>query len=192
MITILSHPEHSPEERAKVCSLMPNTLKAECTKAIVPPSSRAQRDSEKNPGILRSIVQSIREVLRIFLRFIDVFGLLTPENALSIAHSSSSIAASSSATIIGDVVIHYRAHAFYPPDVKIAAGQTVTWINDGEEAFWPAGDDHPTHIVYDGGAFDPQAPVGAGKNWSFTFTEKGTWGFHDHLYPRAVGSVVVK
>ena len=64
-------------------------------------------------------------------------------------------------------------------------------MNDNpNESFWPASNIHPTHMIYP--EFDAKRPVASGKDWSFTFTKKGTWRYHDHLNPEATGTVVVE
>lgn len=112
------------------------------------------------------------------------------------AASSSSEAAASSEGAATDAppddaaaVIHYKDGAFTPEEVTINVGQTVSWVNDSEDPFWPASNDHPTHQVYEDGAFDPRRPVMQGKTWSFVFDKAGDWKFHDHLYPVAGGVV---
>ncbi len=89
-------------------------------------------------------------------------------------------------------VIRFDGQEFSPEEVTIAAGESVTWINDSEDPMWPASNDHPTHQVYDQGAFDPQKGVLSGESWTFTFDEPGDWEFHDHLYPTAGGVVHVE
>lgn len=89
----------------------------------------------------------------------------------------------------GDVIIYYANRRYTPNYITLPVGYTVTWVNNVEEDFWPASNIHPTHRIYY--EFDPKRPINSGKNWSFTFTKKGIWRFHDHLYPRATGVVIV-
>lgn len=91
----------------------------------------------------------------------------------------------------GDVRISYTYGKFNPEKMIIKVGQTVEWINeDKEEYFWPASNDHPIHTLYS--EFDAKKPIPPGGVYSFTFTRKGEWDFHDHLTPRAGGVVVVE
>ena len=84
----------------------------------------------------------------------------------------------------------------------VKAGDTVRFQNFSKTPFWPASDDHPTHTKYPGtdnakcgtGAvmFDSCEPIKFFKSWEFTFNEKGTWEFHDHLDPEVKGTIVVE
>lgn len=90
----------------------------------------------------------------------------------------------------GDVVVHVTEAGFDPQSVEVGAGETVVFENLGQEAHWPASDDHPTHTVYP--EFDPLKPVEPGTEWSFTFDKPGTWKYHDHQGPSLKGEVVVR
>ena len=76
---------------------------------------------------------------------------------------------------------------FSPEELVIAPGE-VTFVNDVEEAFWPASNVHPTHDVLP--AFDARRPLPPGATYAFTFPE-GEWRFHDHLHPEAGGVIRV-
>jgi plastocyanin len=89
----------------------------------------------------------------------------------------------------GDVTVHVTEEGFEPESVKILAGDTVLFENSGQDAHWPASDDHPTHTVYS--EFDPLVPVEPGTTWSFTFDKPGAWKYHDHQSPGLRGEVVV-
>lgn len=93
---------------------------------------------------------------------------------------------------------------FVPEIITIQAGDTVTWMNKDSKTRWPASAIHPTHEAYPGssinkcntpneqGAFDACGYLSSGKSYSFTFTEKGSWNYHDHLHPSMKGKVVVE
>ncbi|HEV8223906.1 MAG TPA: cupredoxin domain-containing protein, partial [Rubrobacteraceae bacterium] len=81
----------------------------------------------------------------------------------------------------GSVVVHVTDEGFEPRSITVEAGRTVVFENAGDEAHWPASDDHPTHQEYPG--FDPKKPVPPGEEWSFTFDRPGEWGYHDHMNP---------
>ncbi|MDP3735588.1 MAG: hypothetical protein Q8R39_04135 [bacterium] len=66
---------------------------------------------------------------------------------------------------------------------------------------------HPTHKLYPGSdikkcgtlqggeknaMFDACGAVTPGASWSFTFTELGSWKYHDHLNPLHTGTIVVE
>jgi plastocyanin len=93
---------------------------------------------------------------------------------------------------------------FLPAELRVKAGDTVTFENRSSVGFWPASAIHPTHEVYagtslsehcpDGGAdaFDACGAFAAGSSWSFTFTKSGTWKYHDHLNASRTGTIVVE
>lgn len=86
--------------------------------------------------------------------------------------------------------ILYTADGFAPAVLSITAGDTVTFVNNSKESFWPASNNHPTHTAYP--EFDAKAKIEDGKTYEFTFTKSGEWGYHNHLNPKMVGVVVVK
>lgn len=78
---------------------------------------------------------------------------------------------------------------FYPAQITVRKGDTVTFSTDLDKPFWPASSFHPSHALYAG--FDPQKPILPTAQWSFEFNEEGQWGYHDHLDPQKVGEVNV-
>ena len=96
------------------------------------------------------------------------------------------------------VIVSYNGSVYAPATIDIKKGDTVTFLNQGAGQMWPASAIHPTHAVYPtkggclGSTFDACRGLGAGESWSFTFTEAGRWGYHDHLNPNIRGTVVVK
>jgi plastocyanin len=89
----------------------------------------------------------------------------------------------------GSAVVHVTDEGFEPRSVEVGAGDTVVFENVGEEAHWPASDDHPTHEAYSG--FDPKEPIEPGAEWSFTFDRPGKWAYHDHMNPYLTGEIAV-
>ena len=103
-----------------------------------------------------------------------------------------------------NAVIRYMDGRYIPDMVHISVGQKVVWVNeDGERLFWPASNIHPTHTAYprsdirkcgtdeQGSIFDACAGLPRGAEYSFVFTRVGQWRFHDHINPRATGTVIV-
>jgi len=71
--------------------------------------------------------------------------------------------------------------AYSPNPLTISAGTTVTWTNN----------DSTTHTATsDSGVFN--GTVAPSAQYSFTFTNKGTFTYHCSLHPNMVGSVVVQ
>lgn len=79
---------------------------------------------------------------------------------------------------------------FSPATLTVPAGTTVIFVNDGQAAHWPASVVHPTHEVLPG--FDSKRGIATGDRYSYTFSETGTWRFHDHLNPQLTGTVIVE
>lgn len=101
------------------------------------------------------------------------------------------------------VVIEMTSRGFAPGYVEITQGQTVLFKNVDVFEHWPASSIHPTHTLYPGSdirncgtvtvafMFDPCRGIAPGETFAFTFHHAGTWSFHDHLFPRYGGKVVV-
>lgn len=88
------------------------------------------------------------------------------------------------------VAITYSAEGYSPREIEINAGDTVSFKNESGKEMWPASDPHPTHDKYP--EFDPKKSTLTGESWSFTFTQVGTWKYHDHRDPTKTGSITVK
>ena len=94
---------------------------------------------------------------------------------------------------------------FFPAELTIQKGETITFRNEGSQKVWPASDIHPTHTVYPGSSiqrcfdesdlssvFDACRGLEEGEEYSFEFNETGTWRFHNHLRPSARGTIIVE
>lgn len=79
---------------------------------------------------------------------------------------------------------------FSPATLTVPANTTVTFTNNGQGSHRPASDPHPVHTGLVG--FDAGRALSTGETYSFTFTQPGTWGFHDHPNPLRRGSIVVQ
>lgn len=101
-------------------------------------------------------------------------------------------------------IVTYTNSGFSPSSVTINAGEVVMFVNEGSNLMWPASAIHPTHTVYPGSSiqkcgtaeedsiFDACSRVTSGNSWSFTFTETGTWKYHNHLNIGKTGTIVVE
>ncbi len=101
-----------------------------------------------------------------------------------------------------DVV--YTNSGYSPSIIVIKAGDTVTFKNDSSDGMWTTSGIHPSHTVYSGTSLQQHCPdisntsfdecqnSKPGESWSFTFTKKGTWGYHNHSQPSTLGKVVVE
>ena len=87
---------------------------------------------------------------------------------------------------------------FNPAEMTINAGDTVRFVNQGNQARWPASGIHPTHDLYPekGGCisskFDACKGLAKAESFSFTFTIKGSWPYHDHFVPSVRGTIIVQ
>ncbi len=100
--------------------------------------------------------------------------------------------------------ITYTDAGFSPSPFTIKAGDTVRFLNNSSQAFWPASAMHPMHTGYPGSdikkcgttegqvMFDACTSHMQGASWSFRFMEQGKWNYHDHLNASKYGSVIVE
>ncbi|OGD88157.1 hypothetical protein A3D04_01685 [Candidatus Curtissbacteria bacterium RIFCSPHIGHO2_02_FULL_40_16b] len=93
----------------------------------------------------------------------------------------------------GGVTVTYTDSGFEPASVTVSAGQTITWTNNSSRTVQIGSANHPTHTVnpeLTGGEFVIR--LERGESETVTVTKTGTWGYHDHLRPSTIGSVVVE
>jgi plastocyanin len=115
----------------------------------------------------------------------DGMGTTTPNQV----NTGKSNAAEANTTNV--VEVNYTAAGFVPKTIEIKAGQTVKFINKTSGALSVASDPHPTHTNYP--EFDQWKSSAKGqKEYSFTFTKIGTWGYHNHADESKTGTVIVK
>ncbi len=88
------------------------------------------------------------------------------------------------------VTVSIDDEAFMPATLTVKAGTTVTFVNNGQALHWPASNPHPIHTGMPG--FDSRKGLATGETYSFTFTKAGTFGMHDHLNTRLIGTIVVQ
>ncbi|MBI2021929.1 cupredoxin domain-containing protein [Candidatus Daviesbacteria bacterium] len=87
-------------------------------------------------------------------------------------------------------VITIDSSGFSTKELKIKAGEGVTWKNTDSKDHQVNSVVHPTHQVY-----PPLNTIGLlkpGQSRSLTFPDKGTFKYHDHLNPQFFGSIVVE
>jgi len=99
--------------------------------------------------------------------------------------------------------VEITSSGYSPKTLTINSGDTVTWINMDSRTNWPASAVHPSHTVYPGSArskcgssgevdiFDACRGLANGERFSFTFTEQGEWGYHNHLGSSTTGKIIV-
>lgn len=97
-----------------------------------------------------------------------------------------------------EATVKITADGFEPKLLTVKAGTTVTFVNEDSNKHWPASAMHPTHNVYPesggciGSKFDACKGLAQGESFSFTFDEKGSWNYHDHLRASTTGKIVVE
>jgi plastocyanin len=90
---------------------------------------------------------------------------------------------------INPLTVEYTNDGYIPNTLEVKKGDSVTFINKSSRSMWVSSDNHPTHTIYP--EFDQRGFSTLGETFTFTFEKPGTWEYHDHLNPRANGSVVV-
>ena len=99
-----------------------------------------------------------------------------------------------------ETVITYTASGYSPKTVTINVGDSVRFVNNSDSGMWTASAVHPTHSVYPvkddadclGSSFDACEATAPGESWTYTFTEAGDWGFHNHVNASHTGTVTVE
>ncbi len=105
---------------------------------------------------------------------------------------------------VNDNTVKITSSGFSPKTLTVKAGTTVTFVNQDSNQHWPASAMHPTHTLYPGSGiekcgtaeektiFDACKGLAPGESFSFTFDEKGSWNYHDHLNVPSTGTIVVE
>ncbi len=92
------------------------------------------------------------------------------------------------ATQKDEVIINYNDGVFSPASLTVKEGTIVKFKNTSSgSSMWVGSDPHPTHTQHS--EFDQ---LKTGDEFSFTFTKKGTWGYHNHLRANARGTITVE
>ena len=109
-----------------------------------------------------------------------------------------------SGTMMQNRIIELTSEGYTPKSINIKQGQKVTWVNKISGETRPASAMHPTHKVYPGSdiekcgtaeesnIFDVCRGLKEGESYEFTFNEKGSWRYHDHLNIKNTGSIIVE
>ncbi|MSR76155.1 MAG: hypothetical protein EXS68_01010 [Candidatus Ryanbacteria bacterium] len=106
--------------------------------------------------------------------------------------------------MVKETVVKITKTGFVPNQVTIKMGEAVRFQNESGDASWPASAMHPTHTMYPGSdikkcdtteepkIFDACRGLADGESWSFVFTEKGAWKYHDHVVSGKFGGITVE
>src|SRR5919112_6180664 len=79
------------------------------------------------------------------------------------------------------MTISIKNFAFNPPNATVAAGTTVTWVNDDQAPHTATANDG----TFDSGTLQP------GQSFSFTFDKAGTYAYHCNIHPDMTATVTV-
>lgn len=88
-----------------------------------------------------------------------------------------------------EVAVSVTTAGFSPSTLTVKVGTTVVWTNRSGDTVRIASDPHPTHTDLPG---LNSSSLNDGETYSFTFTQVGTWGYHDHFSPTTRGTVIVE
>lgn len=72
--------------------------------------------------------------------------------------------------------------SFTPKEVTVPKGATITWVNQ---------DDVPHTVVSTDRKFRSKA-IDTNEQFSFTFSEEGTYGYFCSVHPVMMGKIIVK
>jgi plastocyanin len=106
-----------------------------------------------------------------------ILGLALLASSARSAYSARAAATPADATAVG-----IDNFSFTPKEITIAKGTTVTWVNH---------DDVP-HTVVNGDKVFRSKALDTDDQFSFTFTEPGTYTYFCSVHPMMTGKVIVK
>lgn len=90
---------------------------------------------------------------------------------------------------VAEAVITYSGTGFSPDTITVTSGGSITVKNESSDTLAFRSDPHPVHTENDELNINDIAP---GANRTFTLTEKGSWGYHNHLDADKTGIIVVE
>ena len=86
--------------------------------------------------------------------------------------------------------VSYKAGVFSPTNLRIHAGDTVRFKNEGFFAIHIASDDSTGSQKLAG--FDSIGDIPQNSYFSFTFSEKGIFGYHNEKRTDEAGTIIVR
>lgn len=86
--------------------------------------------------------------------------------------------------------VFYKNGVFSPTNLRIHAGDTVKFKNEGIVPIRPISDPHPEHNGLAG--FDSTGDVPTGSYFIFTFAAKGVFGYHNEKNINETGTIIVR
>ncbi len=110
-------------------------------------------------------------------------------NSPSTTPPATNAEATSSSTESSQDAIILTANGYTPATLTVKAGTKVTWTNQSNSNATVSSDPHPSHTAYlplNLGGFQN------GEMLSLTFDKPGTYGYHNHLNPSQLGTIIVE
>ena len=86
--------------------------------------------------------------------------------------------------------VSYRGGVFSPTNLRIHAGDTVRFKNESFFGIRIISDPHPTHNQLPG--LDSVGDIPQGSYFSYTFSEKGIFGYHNEKKSEEAGMIIVR
>lgn len=87
------------------------------------------------------------------------------------------------------VIITYSNSGFSPKDITVKAGETIEVKNTSSRIVQFDSDPHPVHT--DNRQLNIEF-IDPGKSKTFSITNTGTWGFHNHIDASETGKITVQ
>lgn len=86
--------------------------------------------------------------------------------------------------------VSYKSGVFSPTNLRIHAGDTVRFKNESFFGIRVVSDPHLTHNQLSG--FDSVGDIPQGSYFSYTFSEKGIFGYHNEKKTDEQGMIIVR
>lgn len=86
--------------------------------------------------------------------------------------------------------ISYKSGVFSPTNLRIHAGDTVRFKNESFFGIRIVSDPHSAHNQLLG--LDSVGDIPQGSYFSYTFSEKGIFGYHNEKKPEEAGTIIVR
>jgi plastocyanin len=107
-------------------------------------------------------------------------GLLAAVASAAMIHGNSIVRAAEQKNVGPSIAIDN--FSFTPKEITVAPGTTITWVNH---------DDVPHTVVSPDKKFRSKA-LNTDEEFSFTFTDAGTYSYFCSVHPMMTGKIIVK
>ncbi len=112
---------------------------------------------------------------------------ISNSSSLSVDQGNPASSASSSTAAILEQSITYSDSGFSPSMVSVPAGTKITFVNESSSQITLTADKNQSAA-----GFATSNQLFSGDTYSFTFTQTGTFGYHNAAKPSDTGTVIVK